>query len=423
MRPGGRLVIVEPDNAARYWFSEPASGHEAFSRATRFFAALEDDRGGRRRPVDRPARAAPRAGDRLRGARRAPVAGLADAGRRARRPRLGRAARAPSPPRSRSPATTPAADAGRALVTALDRYAREADEAGSAFVEIQTRCSSSPSPRAGPGPAPPFAGGREGPGAVAEGWHGWDDYAAFYDWENARTVGRRDVAFWRGARRAHRGPRRSSSAAAPAACSLPVARAGVPVVGIDRSAPMLARARRRLRRLRTRGARARALVAATSATLPFGRRRLRSRDRAVRHPAVADRARRDLTRTLAAARVLEPGGRFGIDLVPDLPRWREYERRREPRGTGPRAALPIRSSRPSGRTDAAAHDLRSGVHRGWGRARRVHRFSLTFRTIGRAGAAPASRTRRFAVDAVLGDYDGQAWDPRADTWVVLARKL
>ncbi len=21
----------------------------------------------------------------------------------------------------------------------------------------------------------------------AEGWHGWDDYAAFYDWENART--------------------------------------------------------------------------------------------------------------------------------------------------------------------------------------------------------------------------------------------
>ena len=32
---------------------------------------------------------------------------------------------------------------------------------------------------------------------MAEGWHGWDEYAAFYDWENARTVGRQDVTFWR----------------------------------------------------------------------------------------------------------------------------------------------------------------------------------------------------------------------------------
>ena len=29
-----------------------------------------------------------------------------------------------------------------------------------------------------------------------EGWHGWDDYAAFYDWENARTVARRVDGFW-----------------------------------------------------------------------------------------------------------------------------------------------------------------------------------------------------------------------------------
>ena len=29
-----------------------------------------------------------------------------------------------------------------------------------------------------------------------EGWHGWDQYAQFYDWENARTVGRRDISFW-----------------------------------------------------------------------------------------------------------------------------------------------------------------------------------------------------------------------------------
>jgi len=32
---------------------------------------------------------------------------------------------------------------------------------------------------------------------VREGHEGWDEYAPFYDWENARTLGRRDVAFWR----------------------------------------------------------------------------------------------------------------------------------------------------------------------------------------------------------------------------------
>ena len=30
-----------------------------------------------------------------------------------------------------------------------------------------------------------------------DGFEGWDDYAPFYDWENARTLGRRDVPFWR----------------------------------------------------------------------------------------------------------------------------------------------------------------------------------------------------------------------------------
>ena len=40
-RPGARLVVVEPDNDARYWFSEPVSGLEAFALATRFFSALD----------------------------------------------------------------------------------------------------------------------------------------------------------------------------------------------------------------------------------------------------------------------------------------------------------------------------------------------------------------------------------------------
>src|ERR1700719_470085 len=35
------------------------------------------------------------------------------------------------------------------------------------------------------------------PAPGSEGWTGWDEYAPFYDWENARTQGRRDVPFWR----------------------------------------------------------------------------------------------------------------------------------------------------------------------------------------------------------------------------------
>ena len=78
-----------------------------------------------------------------------------------------------------------------------------------------------------------------------EGWQGWDEYAPFYDWENAQTLGRRDVPFWR---------RVASGAGGPVlelGCgtgrvSLPLARAGVELVGIDRSAPMLDRASRQL---------------------------------------------------------------------------------------------------------------------------------------------------------------------------------
>src|SRR5713226_6479144 len=83
---------------------------------------------------------------------------------------------------------------------------------------------------------------------IDEGWQGWDQYAPFYDWENARTLGRRDVPFWR---------RVASTAGGPVlelGCgtgrvSRPLARAGVDLVGVDRSAAMLDRARRRAIRI------------------------------------------------------------------------------------------------------------------------------------------------------------------------------
>src|SRR5262245_8081565 len=40
-KPGGRILVVEPDNAARYWYSSSRTGLAAFEIATRFFRAIE----------------------------------------------------------------------------------------------------------------------------------------------------------------------------------------------------------------------------------------------------------------------------------------------------------------------------------------------------------------------------------------------
>jgi len=40
-KPGGKILVVEPDNAARYWYSSAGAGVEACEVATRFFKAIE----------------------------------------------------------------------------------------------------------------------------------------------------------------------------------------------------------------------------------------------------------------------------------------------------------------------------------------------------------------------------------------------
>src|SRR5512147_648347 len=56
----------------------------------------------------------------------------------------------------------------------------------------------SESAKVGEGPRPGAEGPRRGAErrAPLEGWHGWDEYAAFYDWENRQTMGRRDGRCW-----------------------------------------------------------------------------------------------------------------------------------------------------------------------------------------------------------------------------------
>ncbi|HXE79395.1 MAG TPA: methyltransferase domain-containing protein [Vicinamibacterales bacterium] len=44
-KPGGRIVAVEPDNAARYWFSSIEEGQRAYEAGSKFFAAAIHARG------------------------------------------------------------------------------------------------------------------------------------------------------------------------------------------------------------------------------------------------------------------------------------------------------------------------------------------------------------------------------------------
>jgi ubiquinone/menaquinone biosynthesis C-methylase UbiE len=284
---------------------------------------------------------------------------------------------------------------------------------------------------------------------VREGWQGWDEYAPFYDWENARTLGRRDVPFWR------RVARRADGPVLELGCgtgrvTLPLASAGVEVVGIDRSAEMLARARRR-------------------ATVARSRRRIAIPDSLVRHPeprsASASRAPApdsrvapqlvrgdiralpfssgafqvvlapygilqslvrdtDLSATLdAVARVMAPGGTFGIDLVPDVPNWREYSNRIQLRGKAAGGAhlTLVESVRQDRTRRLTTFEQRYIVRRG--RQNAEHRFELTFRTLSVRQMTRRLERAGFEIETVLGDYQGRPWDARADVWIILAKKM
>ncbi len=255
---------------------------------------------------------------------------------------------------------------------------------------------------------------------MRQGWEGWDEYAPFYDWENARTVARRDVPFWQRMAMAQEGPVLELGCGT-GRIAVPVARAGAVVVGIDRSVEMLARARQRLRRAKLMD---RALlIRGDIRALPFRKRPGFNLVMAPYGILQSLTRERDLKATLdSVARVLRKGGLFGIDLVPDLPRWSEYERKSSLAGaSGRHAQLKlIESVRQDRARRLTIFDQEYIETRG--AERRVHRFSLTFRTLSVPQMTRRLETAGFAIDAVLGDYAGGPWDSRADVWMILARK-
>jgi SAM-dependent methyltransferase len=246
----------------------------------------------------------------------------------------------------------------------------------------------------------------------------WDQYAPFYDWENARTIGRRDVPFWRTCLARERGP------AIELGCGtgrllLPLART-LSIIGLDRSAAMLARARERARRLAA--AQRPRLALADVRALPFPPRSAGVVLAAygLLQCLLLDR---DLDRALAeTARVLRPNGLFGVDLVPELASWAEH-------GPQLQFASRARNGARVSLIESVRRDRLNGLtmfHERFveqrGRRRRSCEFTLTFRTRPMPTMIACVERAGFRIEAVLGDYLGGPWHDWAETWLILARK-
>jgi len=253
-----------------------------------------------------------------------------------------------------------------------------------------------------------------------EGWHGWDEYAAYYDWENAQTVGRRDIAFWKHMASMANGPVLELGCGT-GRVALPVARAGTTVVGIDRSAPMLDRARKRVKRA---GLQSQVqLVRGDIRHLPFPDKTfpLVMAPYGILQSLLAER---DLARTLAAvSRVLTRKGTFGLELVADLPAWDEYTKRISMRGKrGP-------NGKPITLVESVVQDRARRITRfeqefveGRGKGAVRQKFGLAFRTLTVPQMVRRLEKAGLEVSALLGDYQGGAWDLRAEVWIILARR-
>ena len=150
-----------------------------------------------------------------------------------------------------------------------------------------------------------------------EGWHGWDAYAPFYDWENVRTVGHRDIPFWR-----RSGPRTGVRHRPGAVAHGPDRGAG------GRSRPFHQHAWPCAATAPAGGTDSARLVRGDIRSLPFASDGHFSLVMAPYGVLQSLLRNQDLRRTLVSVRsVLRPGGTFAMELVPDVPQRSEYEHR------------------------------------------------------------------------------------------------
>ena len=202
---------------------------------------------------------------------------------------------------------------------------------------------------------------------------------------------------------------------------MPVAKQGATVIGIDRSASMLERARRRVRRARL-GSRV-MLIRGDIRQLPFPDRTfpLVMAPYGILQSLLDERV---LSATLKdVRRVLTRTGTFGLELVADLPAWDEYSNKvtfRSARGP---------HGRPIALVESVKQDRRNRITRfeqefveGRGKSATRRKFSLAFRTVSVPEMVRRLQKAGLEVTSLLGDYQGGPWDLRAEVWIILARR-
>jgi ubiquinone/menaquinone biosynthesis C-methylase UbiE len=134
--PGGRVLAVEPDNTARYCYASTPAGQHAFELSARFFSAVVAARGdgdavavGSRLPMLFARHQIDVTGVRLFPVSKTQLGAPPSDVWARRRAAVARAVEDASAGEARA--------LGREYLDALDVYAREAQQAGPAFVEIQ----------------------------------------------------------------------------------------------------------------------------------------------------------------------------------------------------------------------------------------------------------------------------------------------
>lgn len=144
-REGGRIVVVEPDNRARYFYSSASAGMRAFELSGRFFAALSAarDDGGAPDVGPRLSSLFPRSGIEPLDVRMFPVSHVRIGVQpedfwRARRERVQQAVRNARELADGRPASQKdVLKVGDQYLTVLEAYREEALQSGTSFVEIQ----------------------------------------------------------------------------------------------------------------------------------------------------------------------------------------------------------------------------------------------------------------------------------------------
>ncbi len=231
----------------------------------------------------------------------------------------------------------------------------------------------------------------------------------------------RDVPFWTSLARAAASPVLELGCGT-GRVTAPLARAGADVIGVDFSSAMLARARGRLRRSRLRG-QAR-LVRADIRALPFFDA---SFDLVIAPYGILQSLLRprDLGETLRAVhRVMRPGGRLAMELVADLPSWKEYagETRLSGWRQGRRSHITlVESVRQDRRRGLTIFQQQFVEQRG--RTRSSRKFQLAFRTLSVPQMAARLTRAGLHVTARLGDYEGGPWTADSETWILIAERV